>query len=130
MIFRRFGKFRQYSGIYRSRNGIIFGVCRGVAEYFDFSVFWVRTIALLLFLFTGFWPMGDLYLLAVFIMKPEPVVPIDSIFEQEFYDAYLHSRPQAINRLKRRYDSLKRRIQRMEDTVTSSEFNWESRFKR
>ncbi len=129
MILRRFDKFRQYSRIYRSRNGMIFGVCRGLAEHFDFSVFWVRTIALLLFLFTGFWPMGVLYILAVFIMKPEPVVPIGSVYEQEFYDAYLHSRPQAINRLKRRYDSLKRRIQRMEDTVTSSEFNWESRFK-
>ena len=129
MILRRFDKFRQDSRIYRSRNGMIFGVCKGVAEYFDFSVFWVRAIILLLFLFTGFWPIGVLYILAVFIMKPEPVVPIDSIYEQEFYDAYLHSRPQAISRLKRRYDSLKRRIERMEDRVTSSEFNWESRFK-
>lgn len=130
MILRRFDKLRQDSRIYRSRNGMIFGVCKGVAEYFDFSVFWVRTITLLLFLFTGFWPIGVLYILAVFIMKPEPVVPIGSIYEQEFYDAYLHSRPQAINRLKRRYDSLKRRIERMEDRVTSSEFNWDSRFKR
>ena len=129
MTFRKLDRFRKYNWIYRSRNGMIFGVCRGIAEYFDFSTFWVRTIALLLLLFTGFWPMGVLYILAVFIMKPEPVVPIDSIYEQEFYDAYLHSRPQAINRLKRRYDSLKRRIQRMEDTVTSSEFNWENRFK-
>ena len=130
MTFTRFDKFRQYSRIYRSRNGMIFGVCRGVAEYFDFSVFWVRTIVLSLLLFTGFWPMGVLYILAVLIMKPEPVVPIGSAYEQEFYDAYLHSRPQAISRLKRRYDSLKRRIQRVEDTVTSSEFNWENRFKR
>lgn len=130
MILKKFANFRQNRGIYRSRNGMLFGVCRGIAVYFDFSVFWVRTITLLLFLFTGFWPMGVLYLLAVFIMKPEPVIPIGSIYEQEFYDAYLHSRPQAINRLRRRYESLKRRIQRMEDTVTSSEFNWESRFKR
>jgi len=130
MILKRFDRFRRNSGIYRSRRGLLFGVCRGIAEYFDFSVFWVRTITLLLFLFTGFWPMGVLYLLAVFIMKPEPVVPIGSDDEQDFYDAYIHSRPQAINRLKRRYESLKRRIQRMEDTVTSSEFNWDRRFKR
>ena len=130
MISGRFDNFRRRERIYRSRNGLIFGVCRGVAEYFGFSVFWVRTIVVLLFLFTGFWPVGVLYLLAVFLIRLEPVVPISSIYEQEFYDAYLHSRPQAINRLKRRYDSLKRRIQRMEDTVTSSEFNWEGRFKR
>ena len=130
MISRRFDNYRRRNRIYRSRDGLIFGVCRGVAEYFGFSVFWVRTIVLLLFLFTGFWPVGALYLLAVFLIRLEPVVPISSIYEQEFYDAYLHSRPQAINRLKRRYDSLKRRIQRMEDTVTSSEFTWEGRFKR
>ena len=130
MILKRFDQFRRNSGIYRSRKGLIFGVCRGIAEYFDFSVFWVRTITLLLFLFTGFWPVGVLYLLAVFIMKPEPVIPIGSVDEQDFYDAYLHARPQTINRLKRRYENLKRRIQRMEDTVTSSEFNWDSRFRR
>ncbi|MCJ7776670.1 MAG: PspC domain-containing protein, partial [Desulfobulbaceae bacterium] len=40
---RRFEKIL-HGGLYRSRNGIILGVCRGVAEYFDFSVFWARTI--------------------------------------------------------------------------------------
>ena len=31
-------------GLYRSRRGIICGVCRGVAEYLDFSVFWTRAV--------------------------------------------------------------------------------------
>ena len=48
---------RNYSrrGIYRSRHGAIFGVCRGVAEHFDFSVFWVRTIAVILLHFFLLW---------------------------------------------------------------------------
>ena len=25
------------TGLYRSRNGVILGVCRGIAEYFDFN---------------------------------------------------------------------------------------------
>ena len=33
-------------GCYRSREGVIFGVLRGIAEYFDFSVFWIRAGAL------------------------------------------------------------------------------------
>jgi phage shock protein C len=41
-------------GLYRSRNGAILGVCRGIAEHFDLSVFWVRFFTLLLFVFTGF----------------------------------------------------------------------------
>ena len=34
------------AGLYRSRNGAILGVCRGLAEYFDFSVFWARAISI------------------------------------------------------------------------------------
>ena len=116
--------------MYRSRSGVILGVCRGIAEYFDFSVFWVRIITLILLLMTGFWPVGVLYLIAALLMKPEPVIPIHSDEEKEFYDSYVHSSHQALNRLKRRYQNLKRRIQRMEDIVTSPEFEWEDRFRR
>jgi phage shock protein C len=114
-------------GLYRSRNGIILGVCRGIADYFDLSVFWVRVIAVGLLIFSGFWPVAILYFIAALLMKPEPVIPIDTDEEQEFYDSYVHSRKGAIDRLKRRYDNLERRIRRMEDTVTSREFNWDSK---
>ncbi|MBW1818205.1 MAG: envelope stress response membrane protein PspC [Deltaproteobacteria bacterium] len=114
-------------GLYRSRNGVILGVIRGLAEYFDFSVFWARVIAVVLLLVTGFWPVTGLYFLGALLMKPQPVLPIDSDEEQEFYDSYVSSRRRALERLKRRYDSVERRIRRMEDTVTSRDFDWESR---
>jgi phage shock protein C len=114
-------------GLYRSRNGIILGVCRGIAEYFDFSVFWARTIVVILFLFSGFWPIVALYFIAALLMKPEPVIPIQSDDQQEFYDSYVSSPKGATDRLKRRYDNLNRRIQRMEHTVTAREFDWEQR---
>lgn len=114
-------------GMYRSRQGVFLGVCRGLADYFDFSVFWIRTIVLILLVFTGFWPIGVLYFIAVLIMKPEPVIPVMSEDEQEFYDSYVHSRKGAVNRMKRRYDNLDRRIRRMEDIVTSREFDFERR---
>jgi len=116
-----------HGGLYRSRNGIIFGVCRGIAEYFDFSVFWVRGIVLILLFVSGFWPVMALYFIAALLMKPEPVVSIQSEEEQEFYDSYIHSSKGAISRLKRRYDNLERRIQRMEHAVTAREFDWENR---
>ena len=53
---RRFGKVF-HGGFYRSRKGIILGVCRGIAEYFDFSIFWTRIIAVALLLISGFWPV-------------------------------------------------------------------------
>lgn len=115
-------------GLYRSRRGVIFGVCRGIAEYFDFSVVWVRLLTVFLLLVTGIWPVAGLYFLAALIMKPEPVIPIDSEEEQEFYDSFTHSRHHAVNRLKRRFERLERRIRRMEDVVTSKEFDWDQRF--
>ena len=114
-------------GLYRSRNGIILGVCRGMAEYFDFSVFWVRVVALALFFFTGFWPTAVVYFLAALLIKPEPVIPIENADEEEFYDSYVRSREMASDRIKRRYQKLERRIQRLEHTVTTPEFNWEKK---
>jgi phage shock protein C len=114
-------------GLYRSRDGILLGVCRGIAEYFDFSVFWVRTITVIIFLFSGFWPIMGLYFLAALLMKPEPVLRIETDDQQEFYDSYVSSRKGAVDRVKRRYDNLERRIQRMEDGVTTREYDWEHR---
>jgi phage shock protein C len=105
-------------------------VLRGIAEYFGFSVFWLRAVAVLLLLITGIWPITGLYLLAALLMKPEPVVPFDNDAEQEFYDSYTHSRRNAIRRIKNRFDSLERRLQRMEHRVTSPEFNWEDQLSR
>lgn len=121
---------RQYrNGIYRSRSGLILGVCKGLASHFDFSVFWSRAIALIVLFVAGFLPAIGLYLLAALLMKPEPVVPIGDSGEKEFYDSYTHSRHGAVQRLKRRYENLQRRIQRMEHIVTSAEYDWENRFK-
>lgn len=117
-------------GPYRSRNGIIFGVCRGIADHFDVSAVGLRLIAVLALFLSGFWPVLLAYIIAAMIMKPEPALPFDSDFEAEFYNAYSSSRKLAIHRLKRSYDNLERRIQRMESVVTDKEFDWERRFHR
>ena len=120
---------RARQGLYRSRCGAILGVCRGIAEYFDFSVFWIRTIAVILLIITGLWPVTGLYLLAALLMKPEPVIPIQNNGEREFYDSYTRSRPGAVQRIKRRFDRLERRIRRMEHIVTSPDYDWDDRLK-
>jgi len=114
-------------GIYRSRNGIIFGVCRGLADHFGFSVIWARAIAILFLLISGLWPAIGLYLIATFLMKPAPVVPIETMAEQEFYDSYTNSRHLAAHRIKRRYDNLENRLRRLEHIVTAREFDWNER---
>ncbi|ETW99187.1 MAG: phage-shock protein [Candidatus Entotheonella factor] len=121
---------RNRTGLYRSRHGVIRGVCRGVAEYLDFSVFWTRAIAVALLIFTGIWPIVGIYLLAMLVMKPEPLVPFESDDEAEFYNSFTHSRSMALQRLKRIYDKIDRRVQRMEDAVTAREYDWDQRLKR
>ena len=61
-------------GLYRSRDGVVCGVCRGLAEYFDVSVFGTRAVAVIAFLLTGFWPTVVAYFIAAIMMKKEPYV--------------------------------------------------------
>lgn len=121
---------RNRTGLYRSRHGVILGVCRGVAEYLDFSVFWTRVITVALLLFTGIWPIAGIYFLAMLVMKPEPLVPLETDDEAEFYNSFTHSRSMALQRLKRVYDKIDRRVQRMEHAVTAREYDWDQRLKR
>jgi phage shock protein C len=114
--------------LYRSRNGVILGVCRGLAEYFDFSVFWTRFIAFMGLFFSGLGPILGIYLLAGLLIKLEPVIPIDTDGEREFYDSYTTSRSRAAQRVKERYDRLERRLRRLEDHVTAKSFEWNDRF--
>lgn len=115
------------SGLYRSRSGKILGVIQGLANHFDFNVFWLRVFAVILVCMSGIWPVVILYFLAGFMMKPEPVIPIANLEEDDFYSSYVRSRSGATRRLKRHFENLDRRIQRMEHVVTDSEFEWEQR---
>ena len=116
-------------GLYRSRDGVIFGVCRGIAEHFDFSVFWVRALAVIAAVVTGIWPAIGLYCLAALLMKPEPKPEKDQFTASNSESASSSSVHRAAERIKRRYEDLDRRIQRMESIVTSREFKWHDSLK-
>jgi phage shock protein C len=118
---------RQSRGLYRSRNGMIFGVCKGIAEHMGVNLFWVRVSAVVLLFFSGVWLGIAAYVVAAFLMKPEPVVPFEETADREFYESYVNSRTMALQRLKRTYDGLERRIRRMEDIVTARDYDWERR---
>jgi phage shock protein C len=116
--------------LYRSRSGMILGVCKGLARYLDISLFWTRFLAVLLLFFTGFWPMLGIYLLAGFLLKPEPVLAVGSDEENDFYQAYARSKNEGLSRIKNKFQRLDKRIRRLEDVVTSREFDWDRRFKK
>lgn len=117
-------------GLYRSRDGVIFGVCRGLADYFNLKVGWIRFFAVLGFLLTGVWPLLIIYPAAALLMKPEPVIPFESDEQRDFYDSYIDGRARTLRDLKRRFGSLDRRLNRLEDRVTSRDYEWEQRLNR
>ena len=118
---------RRPGGPYRSRDGAIFGVCRGLAEHLDFSVGGLRVIVVIGTLLTGFWPGIIAYIIAGLVMKPEPIVPFDSESDAEFYNSYAASSTMALQRLKGTFDNLDRRIQRIESIVTAPNYTWDER---
>lgn len=114
--------------LYRSRRGWIFGVCQGLADYADISVFWVRVAAVIAALITGFWPMLLLYIVAAIFLKPAPVIEFSDDEDWNFYQTYVADRKMALLRLKRRCEALDRRTRRMENVVTNREYDWDRRF--
>ena len=116
-------------GLYRSRSGIILGVCRGIADFLNFSVFWIRAILVILFLISGFWPVVVLYFVAGFLVKQEPVIRSHQHYEDPFCDTHTRYRDPASDRIKRRYQTLERRLGNLESIVTSKEHDWERRLR-
>ena len=102
--------WQRRSGPYRSRHGLVLGVCKGLARYMGWSTGLLRVILVVLMLITGFWPVVLAYLLVALLMKPEPVVCLASEAEAEFYGSFANSRRMALHRLKTTYDRLDRRI--------------------
>ncbi len=118
---------RTRTTLYRSRKGMMCGVCRGLAEYYGFDVFWTRVLAVVAAFFVSIGPAVIMYLIAAMVMKPEPVLPLETEEDEEFYHSYSGSRSMALHRLKRTFGNLDRRIQRLESAVTTRDYDWEER---
>ena len=113
--------------LYRSRDGWIFGVCKGIADYADLPVLGVRAMVVLMIVLTAFLPVALAYLVAAIFMKPAPLVEPKTEEDWDLYSSYTSNREAALSRLKRRMQNLERRARRMETIVTDKEFDWESR---
>ena len=65
-------RFDTRKRLYRSRNGIIWGVFQGLADWLEVPVSVLRTIAIVTFVLTGFFPLAAIYALAALLMPVEP----------------------------------------------------------
>ena len=67
--------FDQLKGkkLYRSpRDGIIFGICSGLAHYLQADVILVRLVVIVLAIFAKGWPFILAYAIAVFLIPIDP----------------------------------------------------------
>jgi phage shock protein C len=113
--------------LYRSRQGAILGVCRGVADYLDFPVFWLRVGVIVAALMTAIFPAIVVYVIAGLIMQPEPVGAYERFETRARDDAAPAPRRPSADRLRTTYEDLDCRVQRIETVVTSSDFDWKTR---
>jgi phage shock protein C len=114
--------------LYRSRRGMIFGVCQGIADWKGINAGYIRLSLVILTVFTGFFPFGLLYLIAAFFLPVEPAYKEKrssyrrSHVKKGFYD------------LKQEFDDLASRFNGVDRTSTCStgsgnERDWDRRFK-
>jgi len=114
-------------GPFRANDGVIFGVAKGLADYFGWSVGLVRLIFILATIFLFFWPTIILYLVAALIMSPAPSGRLDTDEERDIWLKAQLDPSGAMDQLVKRAGSLEKRLRRLEDYVTSKEYSWNRR---
>jgi phage shock protein C len=81
----------------------------------------------MLLIFTKFWLVIGLYIVAALLMKSEPAIYIRTGARNEGDSRYNYAQQDTAERLKRKWQHLEKRIRRMEDKATSREFDWNRR---
>ncbi len=123
--------------LYRSRNGEIFGVCKGIAKWAELPVGPVRLAVILLAVFSGFVPVLVIYVLAAILLPVEPLYKskfeggFSEDFREDFKKEYRENRKRTVHDLKDEFDKLKRKVAGMEDDVLHTqdkEEDWDNRF--
>ena len=104
--------------------GVIAGVCAGIAEYFDWNVRLMRAILVVVFIFSGAFPILVIYGVLWYVMDPvSPGAASRPFAEPAGAAAYTSStRPATMTDLKARFGRLEERLGYMEDCVTTKEF--------
>jgi len=119
-----------HNRLYRDdENGIIAGVCAGIADYFGTNRTLVRALAVLsLVMFTI--PTTVAYLAAAYFLERKPARQYRSDDEQQFWRSMHRSPRDTLGSVRARFRALDQRIQAMEVYLTSRKFDLDREFDR
>ncbi|MBF0107419.1 MAG: envelope stress response membrane protein PspC [Deltaproteobacteria bacterium] len=111
------------------QRGFIAGVCAGLADYFDISLAMVRIIFVLgFFISAPVFLFG--YLILALALKRRPSAVFVNNEEETFWRSVSFTPRDTFVDLRHKIRTMEAKLRRMEDHVTSSEFELESRYKR
>ena len=111
------------------RNGMLTGVCAGIARYQGWNANAVRVAAVVLAMF-AFPLVISGYIIAALFMKPEPLAPEYRTPEEERFWRTFSTRPKAtFSELKHRFRALDARLAALESAVTSDEYGLRKAFR-
>lgn len=117
--------------LYRSRRGKIFGVCKGIAQWRDLPVQYIRLAFILAAVFTAFFAVGAVYILIALFLPVEPEAYGEERSEGRPYEEpYGGSRNRMYADINRDFKDLNERVRNMEAHVYDKEKDWEERLRR
>jgi len=110
------------SRLYRDpANGMLMGVCAGIADYFGIPRWIVRVGAVFMF-FAFFFMTVVAYLVLGFVLKPKPIDLYANEDEERFWRGARIDPKRTVSDLHAKYRAIEKRIRDAEAFVTSSEF--------
>lgn len=94
--------------------GIVAGVCAGICEYFDWNVKLLRALLVVIFIFSGAFPILVIYAVLWYVMDPIPAADVGSTPGAQ--------RPASMGEVKDRFTRLDERLRHIEECVSDKEF--------
>ena len=117
--------------LYRDKkNGVIAGVCAGVARYYGWNRDVLRASLVLLTLFSFPFPVIIYAAMAFLIKSDDQATPMSkpSADEEEFWRTFTQSPRATFSELKHRFRALDQRLSDMESAVVSDEYGLRKAF--
>jgi len=119
---------RSQQRFYRNADkAMLGGVCAGLADYFGFNLRVTRVLAFIAFLMAM--PMAVISYLAIVFLVPARSVQPEPAVDAAFHRAVRSSPGQAASDIRARFQSLDRRLARLEKYVTSSRYQLDREFR-
>ena len=116
--------------LYRNpEDGVLFGVCAGLADYFGAKAWQMRAAAVLLLMFFPPWAVIMYLMASIFLPRRPDRKPYRSRDEEEFWRSVSGRPEQTFSALRYRFRTLEERLAGLERHVTSDEFKLNRAFR-